>query len=223
MPLTLITGPANAGKAGRVLDAYRAALDREPLLVVPTVADVAHYQRELAAAGVAFGGTVVRFGSLVAEIASRIGRATAVLRPVQRDRVVAAAIARSRLDALAASARSAGFARAAGEVFAELQRGLVTPDALRAALSSAGGGGSQQRYGAEVAALYETYRTVLDTAGGGDGGLLAWRALDALHCEPRRWGRRPVFVYGFDDSTGLELAVLGALAGDAGADVSVAL
>ena len=41
MPLTLITGPANAGKAGRVLDAYRASLHREPLLVVPTRSAVA--------------------------------------------------------------------------------------------------------------------------------------------------------------------------------------
>jgi ATP-dependent helicase/DNAse subunit B len=223
MPLTLITGPANAGKAGRVLDAYRAALDREPLLVVPTLADVAHYQRELATAGVAFGGTVVRFARLVAEIARRTGWAASVLGPVQRDRMVAAAIARSRLDALAASARSAGFPRAAAELFAELQRGLVTPDALRGALASAGGGRSQQRYGAEVAALYEAYRTVLDAAGAVDGDLFAWRALDALRAHPRRWGGRPVFVYGFDDFTGLELAVLRALADDAGAEVTVAV
>jgi len=85
MPLTLITGPANAGKAGRVLDAYRAALDREPLLVVPRFDDVTHYQRELAAAGVAFGGTVVRFVRLVAEVARRAGSTGSVLGPVQRD------------------------------------------------------------------------------------------------------------------------------------------
>ena len=223
MPLTLITGPANAGKAGRVLDAYRAALDREPLLVVPTFADVTHYQRELAAAGVAFGGTVLRFARLVAEVARRAGWTGSVLGPVQRDRMVAAAIARSRLNALAASARSAGFARAAAELFAELQRGLVTPDALRGALGAAGGGGSQQRYGAEVVALYEAYRAGLDAAGAVDRDLFGWRALDALRSHPRRWGDRPVFVYGFDDFTGLELAVLGALADDAGADVTVAL
>src|SRR5690242_4588264 len=50
MPLTLVTGPANAEKAGHVLAAYRALLDREPLLVVPTAADVERYRRELAAA-----------------------------------------------------------------------------------------------------------------------------------------------------------------------------
>ena len=51
MPLTLITGPANAAKAGAVLERLRAALPRDPLLVVPTAADVEHYQRELAASG----------------------------------------------------------------------------------------------------------------------------------------------------------------------------
>ncbi len=51
MPLTLITGPANAAKAGAVLERFRAALALEPLLVVPTAADVEHYQRELAGGG----------------------------------------------------------------------------------------------------------------------------------------------------------------------------
>src|SRR5919107_6118050 len=60
MPLTLVTGPANAEKAGHVLAAYRAALDREPLLVVPTAADVDRYRRELAAAGPPFGVQVLR-------------------------------------------------------------------------------------------------------------------------------------------------------------------
>jgi len=40
VPLTLVTGPANAEKAGFVLGAYRAALEEEPILVVPTFADV---------------------------------------------------------------------------------------------------------------------------------------------------------------------------------------
>src|SRR4051812_21282138 len=213
MPLTLITGPANAGKAGRVLDAYRASLDREPLLVVPTRADVAHYQRELAAAAVVFGGTVVHFGRLVVEVARRVGYASPVLGPVQRDRMVVAAIAATRLRTLAASARAAGFARAAGEVFAALQRGLVTPEALREALGS----------GSEGAALYEAYRAGLDRAGVDDDDRFAWRTLDALRGRPAGWGTRPVFVYGFDDFTGLEVALLGALAAEASADVDVAL
>src|SRR4051794_41898789 len=73
MPLTLITGPANAAKAGEVLGRFRAVLDRAPLLVVPTAADVDHFQRELAAGGALVGGSVVPFGSLVRSIAEAGG------------------------------------------------------------------------------------------------------------------------------------------------------
>ena len=47
MPITLITGPANAGKARVVMDAVRGHLahGEEPLLVVPTRADAEHYRR----------------------------------------------------------------------------------------------------------------------------------------------------------------------------------
>ena len=65
MPLTLITGPANAAKAGAVLERFRAALPREPVLVVPTPADAGHYQRELAAQGIVLGADVATFSRLV--------------------------------------------------------------------------------------------------------------------------------------------------------------
>jgi len=35
MPLSLIAGPANAGKGELLLDRYLDALDREPVLIVP--------------------------------------------------------------------------------------------------------------------------------------------------------------------------------------------
>src|SRR2546423_12184798 len=108
MPLTLITGPANAGKAGRVLDAYRASLHREPLLVVPTLSAVGHYQRELAADGVAFGGTVVRFAWLVRGIARRTGGVAPLPGPRQRDRTAGAGVARARVGAPAGPARPPG-------------------------------------------------------------------------------------------------------------------
>ena len=53
MPLTLVLGPANSAKAGEVLGAYAARRERDALLVVPTAADAAHYDRELAGDGVA--------------------------------------------------------------------------------------------------------------------------------------------------------------------------
>ena len=65
MPLTLITGPANAAKAGAVLERLRAALGDDPVLVVPTTADATHYARELAGAGLVFGAEVTTFPFLM--------------------------------------------------------------------------------------------------------------------------------------------------------------
>src|SRR5919204_6702688 len=109
MPLTLITGPANAAKAGAVLERFRAALPREPVLVVPTPADAEHYQRELSAEGIVVGAEVVTFSRLVRELAAAAGVRTRVLGPVARERVVRAAVAEADLDALKRSAAAPGF------------------------------------------------------------------------------------------------------------------
>ena len=73
MPLNLVTGPANAGKARHVLDAVRARVEDDPLLVVPTVHDAEAYRRELADGGTVFGPRVTVFDGLIAEMAHRAG------------------------------------------------------------------------------------------------------------------------------------------------------
>src|SRR3954449_107686 len=163
MPLTLITGPANAAKAGEVLGRFRAVLDGGPLLVVPTAADVDHFQRELAAGGALVGGSVVPFGSLVRSIAEAVGVEGRPRGPVARERVVAAAVRDAGLRELRASAESRGFAAAAGALIAELGRAGVSADAFRAALP-----GRARELGALVAA----YHARLDRLGrGGAGGV----------------------------------------------------
>ena len=132
MPLTLITGPANAAKAGAVLERLRAALARDPVLVVPTSADAAHYARELAGAGLVFGAEVTTFPRLMRDIAADRRRARAAAGRLARERVVRAAIGDVELRELAASAAGPGFADALGDLFAELQRSLASPGALRA-------------------------------------------------------------------------------------------
>src|SRR3954454_12648141 len=103
MPLTLVTGPANAAKAGYVLDRLREVLHREPFLVVPTSADVGHYERELAAGGGGSGARVLTFSWLVRELAQVAGVGAQPLGAVARERVVRAAIADARLRVLAPS------------------------------------------------------------------------------------------------------------------------
>ena len=219
MPLTLVTGPANAAKAGAVLERFRAALPRDPLLVVPTSADVGHYQRELAAAGVVFGAEVLTFSRLVRAIAAAAGVAGRPLGMVARERVVRAAIRDARLQRLAPSAAAPGFAAAAAALLAELQRSLITPQRFTRALRQWGGAA----YADELAALYAAYRRRLEGLGRPDADGLAWAALDALRADPASWGARPVFLYGFDDLTPVQLDAVETLVSHAEAEVCVAL
>src|SRR4051812_35754668 len=127
MPLTLITGPANAAKAGAVLERVRATLREGPVLVVPTSADADHYARELAANGLVFGAEVTTFPRLLRDIARTAGIRSRPLGRLAKAQVVRAAIADVRLQALARSAQGPGFAAALGDLFAELQRSLASP------------------------------------------------------------------------------------------------
>jgi ATP-dependent helicase/DNAse subunit B len=212
MPLHLITGPANAAKAGEVLRRFRAAYDRSPLLAVPRAADVDHYQRELARDGALVGGSVVPFGSLVREIATAVGVEGRPLGPVARERVVAAAVGDAGLRQLAASAASPGFAAAAGALLGELGRAGVGPEALREALPP----GDR-----ELGDLVAAYHDRLDRLGRDDAERLAARAVAGLRAAPERWSDRPVFLYGFDDLLPLQVEAIRALA--AACAVTVAL
>jgi ATP-dependent helicase/DNAse subunit B len=233
MPLKLVTGPANAAKAGAVLGGLRARVDDEPLLVVPAFEDVEHNQRELAARGAVFGVHVVRFERLFAQIARRAGVRGRSVSRLQRELIVAEAVRGARLEALAESAERPGFVRAATRFVAEVERSLaersaagpamVEPARLTQALRAWAGEGPRRAYVDEVATIYRRYREALDGAGLVDDELFAWRAVSALREQPASWGSTPLFVYGFDDFTPLELAALTALADGAGVDVTVSL
>jgi len=226
VPLKLVTGPANAGKAGVVLAAYRARIDDDPILVVPRAEDVEHTRRELACAGAVLGVRVVRFGGLLELVAERVEPALAAVpraTGLRHDLLVAEAVRRAPLRTIAGSARRPGFARAAGRFVAELGRALVDPERLRGALLAWAGDGSRHGYAEDLAALYSSYRQVLDEAGEVDDELFARSALDSLRRDPRRFGRSPVFVYGFDDFTPIELDAIETLARRVGVEVTVSL
>jgi ATP-dependent helicase/DNAse subunit B len=222
--LTLVTGPANSGRAGEVLGAYRARLEEEPILVVPAFRDVEHTLRELAAGGAVFGTTVVRFAWLFDTIAERCGTERARRASgVQRELLVEEAVRGLGPRELRDSAAQPGFARAAARLVAELERAMVEPGAFERALEQWAGHGPRRRYAREVASIYRAYRERLEAAGLTDEDLFAWRAVDALRERPDAFGRTPVFVYGFDDFTPIELDALETLAERAGVDVTVSL
>ena len=222
MPLRLVTGPANAAKAGEVLGGLRARLDDDPILVVPTVADVEHAQRELAERGAIFGARVMRFDWLFREIAARAGFSGREASAFQRELIVEEAVRRARLEVLAESAAQPGFVRAAARFVAELNRSMVEPARLTQALRAWAGDGPRRAYADEVAAIYRAYHQGLERAGLVDPELFAWRSVDSLR-KARAWGDTPTFVYGFDDFTALELRALDTIANWCGADVTVSL
>ena len=223
MPLTLVLGPANSAKAGEVLGAFAAAANRGAILVVPTATDAAYYGRELAAEGEVLG-SVLTFSGLAREIANRAGYAGRRLTPLQREWVLERTLRSTEFDALREAAGTAGFPAAAGELIAELERTLVTPQRFAAAmLTWAEQDPRRAAYARDVAAIYQAYVSELDRLRRVDGELYAWRALDALRAAPGRWGPEPVFFYGFDDLHPLERDAIETLARIVEAEVTVSL
>ena len=212
MPITLITGPANAGKARVVLDAVRAHLahGEEPLLVVPTRTDAEHYLRELAGDGAAMGARVERFDGLLEEVVRRAGVSQPLLGGLARERAIAAIAARSSRPRSVGEDASdgrpaAGFVRALAGMLAELQVRRVTPARLAGALrewEAVDGAGSSRD---ELGRLFAAYRQTLERIGRVDVEQRAVRALDALRERPALWGLTPVLIYGFDDLTRLQI------------------
>ncbi|MBV8990197.1 MAG: exodeoxyribonuclease V subunit gamma [Solirubrobacterales bacterium] len=223
MPLTLVLGPANSAKAGEVLGAYAAAAARGAVLVVPTALDARHYARELAGGGAVLG-SVRTFSGLMAEIAGRAGYEERRLTALQRERVLRAVIAQAPLQALAQAAQFPGFVLATGDLIAELQRSLLTPQRVTQGLATwAAEDPRREPFARDLTALYSGYAAALERLGRVDQELYAWRALDALRDAPGSWGREQVFFYGFDDLTPLERDAVETLARIADAAVTVSL
>ena len=241
MPLTLVTGPANAAKAGEVLGGLRARLEQDrpgasarlgrvrsdPLLVVPAFQDVEHAQRELADRGAVFGARVLRFEWLFREIAFRADLSQRPASDVQRELVVEEAVRRARLQVLADSAAQPGFVRAATRFVAEVRRydrdAALDPGRFARAMRAWAGGGPRRPYADDLVSIYSGYHEGLGAAGLLDAEALAWQSLDALRAEPGRWEGTPLFVYGFDDFDALQLDALDTIANHCHADVTVSL
>jgi ATP-dependent helicase/nuclease subunit B len=210
MGLQVIQGPPNSGRAGAVLAGFRAALAREPVLVVPTGDDVAEFERQLCAGGsAALGGSIRTFGALTAEIArSAAGGGGPALSPAQRQALIRAAIDRVAPRSLRRSAGRPGFAPAMARLIAELQAALVEPAEFAAAVAELADAGHET----ELARIYTAYVELREATGHADPGATAGAALEALRAEPQTWGDRPVYIYGFDDLTRAQLELVAGLA-----------
>src|SRR5581483_10124406 len=219
MSITLVTGPANSGKAQVVIEAVRRHLAHgaEPVLVVPTRTDAEYYLRELAGSEAAVGVRVGVFSDLVEEMVRRAGVREPALGEVARDRLLGAL-------APAGAQRHPGFRRELGDLIAELQIKRVSPPRLAAALE-AGLGDAGAALGFDLAGAYASYLRRLERLGRLDEQQRIRRALDRLREEPFLWGTEPtpVLFYGFGDLTPLQLDAIETLGRVVDAEVTVSL
>jgi ATP-dependent helicase/DNAse subunit B len=216
--INLIVGPPNSGRADALLSRYRAALDREPVLVVPTAGDVAAFERELSANGATLGGSIATFDALAGEIAGTLAPSPSPeLTVSQRQALVRAAIASVDAPRLRRSAGRPGFAPALGRLIAELEAALLTPQDFGNAVAEMDDAG----YERELALFYGRYVELREASRRGDRATTLAAATAALRAEPESWRGRPAFVYGFDDLTRAQLELLDALSRSAEVVVAV--
>ena len=206
MGLSLLAGPANAGKVALLLERYLARLDDEPTLIVPNVSDVDRVERDLLdRSGCLFDGTIGTFDDLFRRLGHGDPEARPVATDAQRALIVRRVIAAAPLDGLSRSAHTAGFADSLVQTLGELEQGMLDPQDLEG----------------DLGRLYAAYRDELDRLGLWDRDLMRRRAADRLATDLDAWHGEPVFAYGFEDLTGAEWSLLEALAGRTDVEVSL--
>ena len=204
--LTLLVGPANAGKVALLLERYLEVLDSDPVLIVPYRSDVERIERELLARkGALLAGRIGTFDDVFRQLARDGGSTRPVVTDAQRQLLVRTAVSAASLNGLGPSARFSGFADALGGALAELESGLVEPGDLEG----------------DLGALYAAYRAELDRLELWDRDLQRRYAVERIAGELDAWTGRPVFAYGFEDLTGAEWALVQALAGRVEVTVSL--
>ncbi|MGL6277980.1 MAG: hypothetical protein ACRC50_00290, partial [Gaiella sp.] len=207
MGLSLVVGPAHAGKVALLLERTVERLELDPWLIVPTRADVERTERDLVArTGGLLAGTVGTFDTLFEHLAHADGSGRRLLGDAERTVVVRRIVAeRARAAEPERAAAFPGYADALGRTLEELDAALLDPDDLDEPL----------------AGLLAAYRSALDGLGAWDRGALRRRAVERVTHELAAWGDQPVLAYGFEDLTGVEWGLLEGLAARADVHVSV--
>jgi ATP-dependent helicase/DNAse subunit B len=206
MGLSLVVGPAHAGKVALLLERYLGALDRDPWLIVPNRADVERVERDLLRRRPALlSGRIGTFDDLFEHIAAGDPDRRAVASEAQLTLAARRVVARTSLESLASSSTSTGFAGVLLSALSELESALLDPEAVRG----------------ELGRLAQAYRSELDRLGLWDRDRLRRRAAERLQRDLEAWNGEPVFAYGFEDLTATEWALLEALAARTEVTVSI--
>jgi ATP-dependent helicase/DNAse subunit B len=220
MGLSLVVGPAHAGKVALLLERYVGALGdpcveaesasadsartqpEDPWLVVPNRVDIDRVERELIGRRPALlSGTVGTFDDLFRQVAGDVRAAS----ETQRMLAARQAVAGLELAGLGPSAQTSGFPDTLLATIGELEAGLVDVD----------------RLDGDLRRLVHAYRAELARLGLRDRDGVRRSAVERLQNDLVAWSGAPVFAYGFEDLTGAEWALLEALA--ARTDVTVSI
>jgi hypothetical protein len=205
MPLTLLAGPANAGKVALLLERYLGELDREPVLIVPNRSDVERVERELLGdTGCLMAGSIGTFDDLFERVARAGEDWRRPISELQRTLLVRRLVQRGR-NGDGPHPAAAGYAESLSVALAELGAGLADPE----------------HADGDLADWYAGYRAELERMGHWDREAERRYAAERIASELESWDGQPVFAYGFEDLTGAQWALLEALA--ARTDVTVSL
>ena len=179
-----------------------------PTLVVPTRPDVELAERDLLARRSAvLGGMIGTFEDLFERVLERCGEPSAVLATLPRRLVLEQVVREAGLDQLAAPSRFSGFVDGLGRMFNDLA-GSAPPELLERRLAAFAEPGRRL----ELAVLHGAFRARLAELGIRDRAGGHGRAAELLETRLEAWDDSPVFAYGFEDMSGVQLAALRALA-----------
>ena len=189
MPIELIVGPPNSGRSEAILGRFRAALDRDPVLVVPTAGDVTAFERELCGgAARRLGGSIATFDALAGEIAANLAPAPAPeLTVSQRQALVRAAIDSADPGPAAPLGARPGFAPALARLIAELEAALISPERVRHDRRPTS---TTPATSASSRPSTPAYVELRERSGRGDRATTAAAAIRALRADARRAGAR---------------------------------
>jgi ATP-dependent helicase/DNAse subunit B len=206
MALSLVVGPAHAGKVALLLERYLESLERDPWLVVPNRGDIERVERDLLKRrGALLAGRIGTFDDLFASIAEETSGHRSIASDVERSLAIRRAIAETPLERLTSSAESRGFALSLLGTLDEIGSALVDP----------------ARLDGDLARLAHAYAEQLERIGLRDRSLVRQAAVAKLESAFDVWHAEPVFAYGFEDLTAAEWSLLEALAGRTDVTVSV--
>ena len=205
--LTLILGPANSGKLGRVLDWWEARPASRPLVVVPTGPDARGLSAEMAQrAGALVGQSpAITFDGLVRLL---LGRSPRYAGDFERSLLISQLLQVSPPEAPGFSARFPGVVAVTASLFEQLGDSGRSPQEIEQALNR---WASVDKHSALLAAdireLMAAYRGLRDSLGLSDRSDALREALTVA----RGW-TRPLALYGFTSFTLAQRRLIAALA-----------